>query len=155
MDEQTAMGVLALLGITLSAVIIGAIVLWVLYIVAFWKVFTKAGEPGWKSIIPIYNEYTFYKATWNTTMFWVFLGLGVVGSLMSSCGVDASGGLTAVGIIGTLLSFAAAVIAVIQSYKTSKAYGHGVGFFLGLVFFNWIFLMILGLGSSEYKGAQK
>ena len=31
------------------------LVIFVIAIVAFWKVFTKAGEAGWKSIIPIYN----------------------------------------------------------------------------------------------------
>jgi len=32
-----------------------------LLIVAMWKVFTKAGQPGWASIIPIYNLYIWCK----------------------------------------------------------------------------------------------
>ena len=33
------------------------LVLVVLQIVANWKIYTKAGKPGWASIIPIYNQY--------------------------------------------------------------------------------------------------
>ncbi|MCD8169035.1 MAG: DUF5684 domain-containing protein, partial [Clostridiales bacterium] len=35
----------------------------------------KAGEAGWKSLIPFYNSYILYKLTWNTMMFWIaFVG---------------------------------------------------------------------------------
>lgn len=34
---------------------------WLLQIIANWRIFTKAGEAGWKSIIPIYGDYISYK----------------------------------------------------------------------------------------------
>ena len=37
----------------------------VLTIVALWKMFTKAGEAGWKCLIPIYNVYIMYQIARN------------------------------------------------------------------------------------------
>ena len=40
---------------------------WLLQIIANWRIFTKAGEAGWKSIIPIYGDYISYKiASWES-----------------------------------------------------------------------------------------
>jgi hypothetical protein len=43
---------------------------YVLLMVACWKVFEKAGEKGWKAIIPIYNEYITYKIAGIKNWFW-------------------------------------------------------------------------------------
>ena len=37
----------------------------VLMIVAMWRIFAKAGEAGWKAVIPFYNTYILYKITWG------------------------------------------------------------------------------------------
>jgi hypothetical protein len=37
----------------------------VLAIIGMWKVFEKAGEPGWAAIIPFYNSYVLFKITWG------------------------------------------------------------------------------------------
>ncbi len=44
---------------------------------------------------------------------------------------------------------------IILCHKTSKAYGHGAGFTVGLIFLWLIFQFVLGFGKSEYKGIQK
>ena len=46
-----------------------------LMIAAQWRLFTKAGEPGWKSIVPIYGAYTLYKLVWTPGAFAVFAAL--------------------------------------------------------------------------------
>ncbi len=38
-----------------------ALVFLVVTIVGMWKIFTKAGEKGWKSLVPVYNSWTFLK----------------------------------------------------------------------------------------------
>ena len=43
----------------------------VLGIIAMWKIFEKAGEPGWAAIIPFYNLYVLFKITWGNG--WKFL----------------------------------------------------------------------------------
>lgn len=138
-------------------------VIWVLYIIAFWKVFTKAGQPGWKAIIPVYNEYILYKISWKPNMFWIYLILSVVAGIFCNMdpvmsatmqGTTATGAMGVWGILGCILTIAAFVICIMQNAKTSKAYGHGAGYTLGLIFLNWIFMLILGFGKSEYKGPQ-
>ncbi|MDD2355428.1 MAG: DUF5684 domain-containing protein [Lachnospiraceae bacterium] len=101
---------------------------------------------GWKSIIPIYNVFVQYKFTWNTKVFWLLIVLEVIGNLI---GGNGSGILYVISII---LLLAGAIIYIIQFNNLSKAFGHGVGFTIGLIFLEPIFTMILGFGSSEYKG---
>ena len=121
----------------------------VLIIIAWWKVFTKAGDKGWKSIIPIYNGYTQFKLFWNTKMFWITLALAVV------AGICAAVGGTVLIIIYTLLVIAAFVIGIMFSHRLSESFGHGVGFTVGLVLLQPIFVLILAFGKSEYKKLEK
>ena len=56
---------------------------WLLQIIANWRIFTKAGEAGWKSIIPIYGDYISYKIAWQPAYFWlthIFLSAGNSGN---------------------------------------------------------------------------
>ena len=53
---------------------------WILQIVANWRIFTKAGEAGWKSIIPVYGDYISYKIAWQTGYFWLMFVLGIISS---------------------------------------------------------------------------
>ena len=117
----------------------------VLIIIAWWKIFTKAGEKGWKSIIPIYNGYTQFKLFWNTKMFWITLALAAV------AGICAAVGGTVLIIIYALLVIAAFVIGIMFSHKLSKSFGHGAGFTVGLILLQPIFVLILAFGKSEYK----
>lgn len=133
----------------LGVMILGTVVLYIAYIIGYWKIFTKAGEAGWKSIIPFYNVYTLYKISWKTPMFFIFLIAVLVSGGISGLGTNATG---LISVIGLILYAVVIVIQVIQCNKLAKAFGKGIGFTLGLVFLNTIFIIILGLGSSEYKG---
>lgn len=64
-----------------------AFVWYVLYVIGLWKMFEKAGEAGWKSIIPVYNIYIEYKICWQTNMFWTFAGLSILSGLLYGLGV--------------------------------------------------------------------
>ena len=55
---------------------------WLLQIIANWRIFTKAGEAGWKSIIPIYGDYISYKIAWQPAYFWLTLILGIISSYL-------------------------------------------------------------------------
>ena len=95
-----------------------------LVIVAMWKVFTKAGQPGWASIIPIYNIYIWCKIV-GRPGWWVIL---------------------------MLIPFVNFIILIILSIDMAKSFGKGAGFGLGLAFLGIIFLPILGFGSAQYQG---
>ena len=126
-----------------------SIVWYIILAVANWKIFTKAGEAGWKSIIPFVNTYVLFKISWNKMMFWLTLILLVLGGVFSGLAGDEGGFLTIIALICYLV---AAVIEIIQVHKLSKSFGHGIGFTLGLLFLSPIFTLILGFGSSQYIG---
>jgi hypothetical protein len=95
-----------------------------LAILPLWVIFTKAGEEGWKAVIPIYNYYVLLKVV-GRPGWWLVLYLVPI------------------------VNF---VIYIIVMNDLSKSFGHGAGFTVGLVLLNWIFLLILAFGSSTYRG---
>ena len=109
-----------------TAYLVIAIIICILTIIATWKIFTKAGEKGWKSIIPIYNTYIFFKITWGNGWFFLLM----------------------------LIPFVNIVIYIITLWKLAKVFDKGVGFFIGLLLLETIFTLILGFGSAEYVGIQ-
>jgi len=137
MDENQMMalfaGSMSLVSILISLAIA------VVMIIANWKIFTKAGEEGWKCIIPFYNMYTQYKFTWNTKMFWIMFGLSL------ACIIP---------LLGFVAAIAVFVINIMALNKLAKSFGKGTGFTVGLIFLNAIFLLILGFGDAEYQGAD-
>lgn len=128
----------------------------VLLAVALWRLFTKAGEKGWKSLIPVLNVYTLYKIAWDTGAFWrniIYLLLIIAAHIvMIICGfvVDV---VCAACIIALLLARILNRCFRLQ-YHLSKSFGHGFWYSVGLVLFPDIFYMILGLGKSKWRGAK-
>lgn len=107
------------------ATAIGLVIVVVL-LIALWKIYEKGGEKGWKALIPFYNVYIEFKLFWGNG--WMFL-------------------LTLIPIVNV-------VVQIMLLHKMSKAFGHGIGFTLGLIFLPYIFLAILGFNSDEYLGPQ-
>ena len=101
--------------IIISAVATLAIV--VLYLISYWKLFTKAGKPGWACLVPVYNNYTLAeiggKPGW----------MGIVAGLISINRYSASSDqlsrrmvwLTTVLAIATVISAVAACIAAFNN----------------------------------------
>lgn len=149
--QQAAVG--AFTGVMTAVLIVCAIAYYVLLVIAWWKLFTKAGEKGWKAIIPFYNMFIQYKLTWSKKFFWIVLVLAILSGVFQTVTVSITG---AGQVICSLLSLAASiallVLMIIADYRLSKAYGHGGGFTVGLVFLNFIFMLVLGFGKSEYQG---
>jgi len=96
-----------------------------LIIVAMWKVFTKAGQPGWASIIPIYNLYIWCKIV-GRPWWWILL---------------------------MLIPFVNFIVGIILCIDMAKSFGKGAGFGIGLALLGVIFWPILGFGSAQYQGA--
>ncbi len=120
----------------------------ILMIIAYWKVLVKAGEPGWKCLIPIYNGYTFYKIAWNADMFWI----GCVFIIMEAVFRTFSGGMFSVmGILAGLCGVAQAVINFFYSVNLAKCFGKGILFGIGIWIAGPIFILILAFGSARYQ----
>lgn len=101
-----------------------SIALSVFQIICCWRVFEKAGVPGWKSLIPIYNTYVLCDLVWGEGLK-MFLFLIPIANIYFS--------------IRLYLSFA-------------KVFGKDVGFGIGLMFLQPIFVGILAFDSSSYYG---
>ena len=104
--------------------IIACIALFVFLIAAQWRVFQKAGQPGWACIIPIYNIYIMTKIA----------------------------GKPGIWTLWCLIPIVNFIFAIWLLNMISKSFGHGEGFTLGLLFLSIIFWPILGFGSSRYHG---
>ena len=96
----------------------------ILILAAWWKIFTKAGQPGWACIIPIYNLYVWCKIV-GRPWWWLLL------------------------MLIPLVNF---IIAIILLIDLAKSFGKGVGFGIGLLLLPFIFFPILGFGSAQYQG---
>lgn len=116
------------------------VVIYILILVANYKIFEKCGEKGWKGLIPIYSNYMEFKLFWgNTLYFWISLVCAV---------------LTVVPIIRVIAYIVEFIIAVKLAFKMSYSFGHGIGFGLGLCCLPNIFTFILGFGESRYHGVS-
>lgn len=126
------------LGLSLGMFFVVALALWVVSIIALWKVFEKAGEKGWKAIIPFYNYWVLCQIAgrpgwWSLSIF-----------------------LSIIPLVGWIVPL---VVYVIVALDIGKAFSKSTLFsILGLIIFSFIGLMILGFGSDKYKkpaGAHK
>lgn len=129
-----------IMGIGIGVIVFIGLIWYVFQVIAGWRIFSKFGEPGWKAIIPIYNEYIRYKATWNVKVFWIDLVLTVL--LVAEVYII----LSWIALIGLV------VLKIMKDFNLSRAFGHGAGFAAGLFFLDPIFKLVLAFGGSEYTG---
>ena len=148
-----------ILGGIFATVMICALFYYILTVIAGWKIFKKAGEKGWKALIPIYNSYIFFKIVGMKNWFWVLLCVAfLTGLVVGLTGFDTNNlqnnSYTGANLVGTIAYCASGIFAIIITIwhycRLSKAFGHGIPFALGLIFLSFIFLLILGFGSSKY-----
>ena len=141
--------VLAAVFAILATYFLIVIVWYVVQVIAYWRIFTKAGEAGWKSIIPFYSQYIQYRIAWKApNMYWIVLGLGIASMFLLSFDN------TFTSLLSSLCSLGSFIINVLVLIKLSKAFGHGTGFAVGLILLGPIFMLILGFGQSQYLGPQ-
>jgi hypothetical protein len=106
-------------GIMVIYLIIG-----LLMIIAMWKVYTKAGKPGWAVIIPIYNAIVLLEIV-DKPLWWIIL---------------------------MLIPLVNVIISIIVTVELAKKFGQSVGFAIGLILLPIIFYPILGFGGAKYSG---
>ncbi|TAK90010.1 MAG: signal peptidase I [Burkholderiaceae bacterium] len=103
--------------------VIFVIAITVFVLAGFWKVFEKAGQPGWGALVPIYNGYLMAKVA-GRPGWWLIL------------------------MFIPLVNF---IIAIILSLDIAKKFGQGAGFGIGLLLLGFIFYPILGFGDAVYQ----
>ncbi len=120
----------ALAGMMMTFTLIGLAIA-VVQIIAMWKIYTKAGQEGWKAIIPIYNFVILFKIAGLSP--WLIL-----------CYLAA--------VIPVIGGFVTLGMTIYLAYNLAKAFGKGGGFTVGLVLLAPVFYMILGFGNAQYIG---
>ena len=108
-------------GIGIVGMLIGLAFI-VLMIASIWKVFTKAGQPGWAAIIPIYN---------------VIVLLKIIGKPWCW-------------ILGFLIPLVNFIVMILMAVGLAKVFGKGIGFAVGLILLGFIFYPILAFGDATY-----
>lgn len=129
-----------------------SLIWYLLLVFGLYRTFEKAGEKGWKAIIPFYNLYICFQIGNRSTYFLFWLGATVLAVFFTW--LSAFTLLFWTALFAWILSLLAACLLASMWYGVSVQFGHGLGFALGLIFLNPIFIMILGFGSSRYQGAR-
>ena len=123
---------------------LGGILGWVLTSIALWRIFSKAGRPGWAGLIPLYNLYVLFDIAWETKLFWYEMLL--VSAAITTVFVPMEMGT----LYGVCTAIAALVMGLVLMFRLANAFGKGVGFALGLILMTIPFLLILALGDAQY-----
>jgi hypothetical protein len=123
-DDNSAAAA-AIVGGALMFILLIAAIPVLISLIGMWKVFSKAGQPGWAAIIPIYNTYVLI-VTAGKPGWWLLL---------------------------FLIPFVNLVILILVLVGLAANFGKGVGFAIGLLLRPFIFYPILGFGSAKYQGA--
>lgn len=121
--DVTSSASTAALGGSMVVTYIISLAISVLAIVAMWKIFTKADKPGWASIVPVYNIIVLFQI----------------------CGMNP------LLILLLFIPIANVVVYIMALIKLAGKFGKGGGFAAGLIFFNFIFMLILAFGDAEYQ----
>lgn len=99
----------------------------VLMIVSLWKIFKKAGKPGWTSIVPIYNSWVLFEIV-GYPGWWALLSFVPIVNIFP------------------------AVMMIVSYYKLAKLFGKGDGFAVCNIFFPIVTMPMLAFGSSTFQG---
>jgi hypothetical protein len=97
---------------------------YVLFVAGLWQIFTKAGEEGWKAIIPIWNTLVILKIV-GREWWWIIL---------------------------MLIPFVGFIVWIIVALDLAKSFGRGTGFAIGLILLPYIWVIVLGFGQDTYRG---
>ncbi len=98
----------------------------ILVVASFWKIFAKAGKPGWAAIIPIYNLVVYLQVV-KRPIWWIVL---------------------------MFIPLVNIVAWIVLTNDLAKVFGKGLGWTLGLLFVSFVFYPILGFGSDPYLGGR-
>ena len=121
MNDATSAAVAA--GLILYYVVFLAVM--IVSLVGLWKVFVKAGKPGWGAIVPFYNTYCLFEMSFGTGWLFLLILVPCVGQVMM----------------------------IIMWIKLAQAFGKGAGFGIGILFLPFIFLPMLGFGDAQFIGS--
>lgn len=112
--------------LVLLPIILVCLVIALINIVALWRIFKKAGRPGWAAIIPVYSSWVLFEIV-GYPGWWALLSLVPVVNIFPF------------------------VMSLIAYFKLAKLFGKSDGFAVMNVVFGFITLPILAFGKSQFQ----
>lgn len=142
-------GLIAGIMMFMVVIIIISLVIEILKLIGTWKMLTKAGESGWKSLIPFYNQWILCKVA-GISPYWV---LEIIVVSMINSVLNGILGSNVISVILSLIVYANTIYFwVILSISLAKSFGKDTGFGVATVFFSFITYPMMGMGSATYAG---
>lgn len=118
--------------------------------IASWKLFKKVGIPGYKSLIPIYNEYLLLKISGMSGLWLIVIYASIIVGYISDYYKDSLPNyFYIILMIMAILNF---IFSILRSIKLSKAFDKGIIFMIFMFFFPRLSEIVLGMGRSKYVG---
>lgn len=141
-DQTALVGIIAFLAAAKLYILLIVIAFCVFAIIGNWKLYVKAGQPGWKAIIPFYNLYTLVEMV---GLNWYWFLIAIAPTITTGLTI---GSHTLIGPIGTLGSVASILANVAICYNMSKKVHKDTGFVVLAVIFSSILFPVLGYSKN-------
>ncbi len=126
-SSDASLALFAGLGIVYLFCFLLVFIVSVLALIAMWKIFKKAGKPGWAAIIPVYNIWVLCEILFNNNILWFVL---------------------------FILAPTSAVAMIVSCLALAKAYGKGIGFGVLTIFIPIVGYCILAFSDAQYTGEK-
>ena len=115
----------SMLSSSISLVVVLAVAF--LILASMWKIYSKAGEAGWKSLVPIYGALVYLKIT-GRPWWWLLL---------------------------FFIPFVNIIPAIVSCFDLARVFGRGAGFGFGILVLGPIFMVALAFGDARYVGPSR
>lgn len=149
-----------------GVILLVSIGMMIVQLIAMWKLYEKAGEPGWSAIVPFYNYFKMIKiALGSYKLAWVYLAL--VGVYMIFAFASAMAGfffkdsneleMMRLALMGAayLMLIPMYVLIGYVNYMFAKSYGKSTALCVLTIFFSGIMIIIFGFDKNTYYVGPK
>ena len=137
----------------IGAVVGIGLVLAVLIAIAEWKILTKAGEKGWKSLIPFYNIFISHEIVGMSHIWFIIeMVIWFIETILAAF-VEFPKWFELPFLVFTIVF--TVVSEIVHIKKMCGCFGKSKGFAVGLFFLPYVFLPIIAFGSAEYTPPTK
>ena len=97
-----------------------------LVVASMWRLFSKAGEAGWKSLVPFLGAFVYLKITGRPAWWFLLMIIPVINIIPG----------------------------IVTCFDLARVFGKGPGFGVGILMLSPIFIPILAFGGARYVGAS-
>ncbi len=153
MQPETTATAVASGGAMQAAVGLVSLVIMVVLIASWWRIFTKAGKPGWPALIPFYQFVVMLQVCRKPTWWWLPLSSFFAALWSFPFVVKAVPALAGYTWIPFLFLPFTAVPWTHLAKALASVYGKSVKFSMGIFWLPWVFCPILGFGSATYQAS--